>query len=249
MPDPVFEARGVRKIFEGASALDGVDLAVEAGRTTVLIGPSGCGKSTLLKIFAGLLTPDGGEVRFRGAPMESQDRLALRRRLGYVVQGGGLFPHLGAGHNAALVARFLRWPEERIAARLAELCELARLAPKLLGRFPAELSGGQAQRVGLMRALFLDPEVLFLDEPLGALDPITRHELQEDLRQIFARLAKTVLLVTHDLGEAAFFAHRIVLLRAGRIVQQGTIEDLAQRPAEEYVSRFLSAQRAPAATP
>ncbi|HTN51892.1 MAG TPA: ATP-binding cassette domain-containing protein, partial [Anaeromyxobacter sp.] len=162
----------------------------------------------------------------------------------YVVQGGALFPHLTAEGNAALVARHLGWPRPRIAERLAALARLARLPAEALGRFPAELSGGQAQRVGLMRALFLDPEVLLLDEPLGALDPITRNELQEDLRRAFADLGKTVVIVTHDLAEAAFFAHALVLLRDGRIAQAGALEDLVGAPADGFVARFVRAQRA-----
>jgi osmoprotectant transport system ATP-binding protein len=169
----------------------------------------------------------------------------LRRRLGFVVQGGGLFPHLTAAGNAALMARYTRWEEPRIRARLDELAQLVRLPLELLSRFPAQLSGGQAQRVSLMRALMLDPDVLLLDEPLGALDPITRYELQDDLHAIFARLRKTVVLVTHDLAEAAFFGDRIALMREGRIVQLGTLRELSQAPADPFVTRFLQAQRSP----
>jgi osmoprotectant transport system ATP-binding protein len=189
--------------------------------------------------------PDGGTVVLAGERMTPEGALALRRRAGYVVQGGGLFPHLTAARNAGLVARYLGWEEERVRARLDELAELARLPRDVLRRYPAQLSGGQAQRVGLVRALMLDPEALFLDEPLGALDPVTRRELQEDLRQAFQRLRKTVLLVTHDLGEAAFFADRLVLLRAGRVLQEGTVEDLLRRPADPFVARFVAAQRSP----
>jgi len=161
------------------------------------------------------------------------------------VQGGGLFPHLTAEGNVTLVARFLKWPEERIAGRLDDLLHLARLPEAALRQYPAQLSGGQAQRVGLLRALMLDPEVLLLDEPLGALDPVTRFDLQADLRTAFEKLRKTVVLVTHDLGEAAFFAHRIALLHEGRIAQEGTFDELARAPADPYVARFIHAQRAP----
>jgi len=236
---------GVSKRYGGAVALAPTDLEVRAGETVVLLGESGCGKSTLLKIALGLVRPDAGSVRFAGEEVTPERVLAVRRRMGYVVQGGGLFPHLSAAGNAALLARHLGWPEPRIRERLAELSELARLPPDLLDRFPAELSGGQAQRVSLVRALMLDPEALLLDEPLGALDPITRSELQEDLRAAFRRLGKTVLLVTHDLGEAAFLADRIVLLRAGRVLQEGSVDDLLRRPADEYVRRFVTAQRGP----
>jgi osmoprotectant transport system ATP-binding protein len=240
---PLFELAGAVKRHGGAVVLGPIDLAVPRARTLAVVGPSGAGKSTVLKLLLGLSPPDAGEVLFDGAPLASFDPLSLRRRVGYVVQGGGLFPHLTAAGNAALVARWLRWDDRRIAARLGELSDLARLSPALLGRYPAQLSGGQAQRVALVRALMLDPEALLLDEPLGALDPVTRAELQDDLRAAFARLAKTVVLVTHDLGEAGFLADRIALLRDGRTAQEGSIDDLVRRPADAFVERFVNAQR------
>ena len=239
----MLELLGVSKRYGGGFALEPTDLRVREGETVVLLGPSGCGKSTLLRIALGLVHPDAGRVRFAGEEVTPDRALSVRRRMGYVVQGGGLFPHLSAAGNAALLARHLGWPQERIRARLDELLELVRLPPALLDRFPAEISGGQAQRMSLVRALMLDPDALLLDEPLGALDPITRSELQEDLRATFRRLRKMVLLVTHDLGEAAFFADRIVLLRGGRVVQEGTIDDLTLRPADEFARRFVTAQR------
>jgi osmoprotectant transport system ATP-binding protein len=231
MAVPVFEARGVVKRQGGVVVLGPLDISIAEGTTTALIGPSGAGKSTLIRLFNGLVEPDQGEVP------------AIRRQIGYVVQGGGLFPHLDAEGNVALVARFLRWDEGRIEKRLAELLDVARLPREALRRFPRQLSGGQAQRVSLMRALMLDPSVLLLDEPLGALDPITRFELQEDLRDVFARLRKTVVLVTHDLAEAAFFADRLVLMRGGVIVQQGSADELRRAPAEPFVEQFVRAHR------
>jgi osmoprotectant transport system ATP-binding protein len=224
-----------------------MDLRLPPGRTTVLIGPSGCGKSTLLRLMNGLLRPDTGRILFDGQPLPSEEAavLAVRQRMGYALQGGGLFPHLTAGRNVDLMARYLRWPEARIRARLEALVELTRFPGDALGRFPAELSGGQRQRVGLMRALMLEPDVLLLDEPLGALDPMVRAELQADLRAIFARLGKTVVLVTHDLGEAAFLGQHVVLLRDGGVVQQGTLAELEARPADAFVTRFIQAQRRP----
>jgi len=239
---PALELRGAVKRFGGAPALGPVSLEVAPGERLALIGPSGSGKSTALRLLMGLLTPDGGSVRFQGEPIGPGD-WERRRRLGYVVQGGGLFPHLTAAGNVSLVARHLRWEEGRIADRLGELAALARLSPELLDRFPRELSGGQAQRVSLMRALMLEPEVLLLDEPLGALDPITRVELQRDLVAAFKALGKTVILVTHDLAEAAHLADRLALLRAGHIVQVGSLSTLRSAPAEPYVTRFLEAQR------
>jgi osmoprotectant transport system ATP-binding protein len=163
--------------------------------------------------------------------------------MGYVIQEGGLFPHLTAGQNVSLVARDLGWGPPRIAARIAELTDLVRIPRELLGRFPSQLSGGQRQRVGVMRALMLDPAVLLMDEPLGALDPMIRSRLQADLRDVFRRLRKTVLLVTHDMAEAAFLGESIVLMRDGRIVQQGTPQDLLERPSDPFVTEFIRAQR------
>jgi osmoprotectant transport system ATP-binding protein len=243
----VFQVRGLRKQYGALPALDGVDLTVADGETIVLLGPSGCGKSTLLKSLIGLVVPDSGEVRFRDAAVTPGSAPALRRRMGYVVQGGGLFPHLDARANATIAARHARWPADRIGSRLDALLQLTRLAPEALDRYPSQLSGGQAQRVSLIRALILDPEVLLLDEPLGALDPITRFELQRDLREAFSRLRKTVVMVTHDLGEAAFFGERLVLMRAGRIIQEGRFQDLVARPADDFVRRFVLAQRSPLA--
>jgi osmoprotectant transport system ATP-binding protein len=236
------ELRGVTRAYAGATVLGPLSLAVPPGRTLALIGPSGAGKSTLLRLLLGLEPPDAGEVRLGGAPLRAGD-WAARRRLGYVVQGGGLFPHLTAAGNVTLVARHLGWDRPRVEARLGELAALARLEPALLSRFPRELSGGQAQRVSLMRALMLDPEVLLLDEPLGALDPLTRADLQADLRRAFADLGKTVVLVTHDLAEAAFLGHELVLLRDGRVAQRGPAEELLRAPADAFVARFVRAQR------
>ncbi|MFL5346146.1 MAG: ATP-binding cassette domain-containing protein [Hyalangium sp.] len=241
----MFELEGVSKRFGTLQALRPVDLRLPPGRTTVLLGPSGCGKSTLLRLMNGLLRPDTGRVLFDGQVLPSQEEavLAVRQRMGYAIQGGGLFPHLTAGQNVDLMARYLRWPEARIRARLDSLVELTRFPADALARFPGQLSGGQRQRVGLMRALMLEPDVLLLDEPLGALDPMVRSELQGDLRAIFARLGKTVVLVTHDLAEAAFLGQHVVLLREGQVVQQGTLAELEARPADPFVTRFIQAQR------
>jgi len=240
---PVFQASGVVKRFGGGVVVGPLDLIIQAATTTALIGPSGAGKSTLLRMLNGLVWPDQGEIRYRGTPLQLDELGPVRQQIGYVVQGGALFPHLTAAENVELVARWLRWDPDRIQARLRELTAVVRLPADALLRFPRELSGGQAQRVSLMRALMLDPEVLLLDEPLGALDPMTRFDLQQDLREAFARLRKTVVMVTHDLAEAAFLADRVVLLRDGRIVQEGRATDLASRPADDFVARFVRAHR------
>jgi len=234
----------VQKGYGGGSVLQPVDLVIDRGRTTAIIGPSGCGKTTLLKLMLGLLWPDAGEVRFDGQALSPRNVEALRHRIGYVIQEGGLFPHLSARGNVILLAEHLGWRRDAIERRLQDLCQLAQIEPAVLRRYPAELSGGQRQRVALMRALMPDPDVLLLDEPLAALDPMIRFQLQGELKAIFEGLGKTVVLVTHDLAEAAFFGDAIVLLRAGQIVQQGTLEDLVTRPAEAFVEDFLRAQRA-----
>ena len=242
----MFALRAVAKSFRGTPVLRGVSLAVEPGSTAALIGPSGCGKSTLLRLCLGLIEPDAGAVTFDGedlAGLGVRGLNAVRHRVGYVVQDGGLFPHLSAGRNVTLLARHLGWPADRVAQRLEAVAMLCRFDPALLDRRPAKLSGGQRQRVGLMRALFHDPEALLMDEPLGALDPIVRDELQAELADLFAKLGKTVVLVTHDLAEAARLSSDLVLLHEGRVAQRGAYEELRDAPAGEFVERFVTAQR------
>ncbi|MBY0456873.1 MAG: ATP-binding cassette domain-containing protein [Gemmataceae bacterium] len=241
----MFRLADVTKRYGGRAGLGPLTLDVPAGRTTVLIGPSGCGKSTLLRLLVGLVRPDTGTVTFDGTAVSESASQAVRLRTGYVIQDGGLFPHLTARGNVTLVARHLGWHRDKIDARVQGLAQLTRFPADGLDRRPHQLSGGQRQRVGLMRALLLDPDALLLDEPLGALDPLVRADLQAELRDIFRALGKTVVLVTHDLGEAAFFADRVVLLRDGRIVQQGPPGDLWHRPAEPFVTTFVQAQRGP----
>jgi osmoprotectant transport system ATP-binding protein len=233
----------VSKTYGPRVAVHPVHLSFESARTAVLIGPSGCGKSTLLRMIVGLVRPDTGRVIVRGEIVSAESLRRIRHSIGYVIQEGGLFPHLTVADNVTLLARHLGKHRDEIAARVNALASLVAISPDVLRRYPQQLSGGQRQRVGLMRALMLDPPVLLLDEPLGALDPVTRYELQAELKAIFERLEKTVVMVTHDMGEAAYFAHDIVLMRDGRIVQRGTIDDLLDRPAEAYVRTFVSAQR------
>lgn len=244
--DALVQLIGVSKKFGGATALHPTDLAFQAGLTTALIGPSGCGKSTLLRLIIALLEPDGGRIIFDGEELTAADVQKMRRRVGYVIQEGGLFPHLTARANVLLMSRHLGRPTAEMHERLRELCALSQFPEDALDRYPAELSGGQRQRVSLMRALMLSPEVLLLDEPLGALDPLVRSALQRDLKGIFARLKQTAILVTHDMGEAAYLADEIVLLNEGRIVQRGSVADLRDHPANEFVSEFISAQRSAA---
>ena len=233
----------VSKRYGDAAALLPTNLDIERGKTTVLIGPSGCGKSTLLRLIIHLIEPDSGSITFDGEPISTDNIDALRRRIGYVIQEGGLFPHLTARANVLLMTRHVGKSQEEMHGRLLELCELTRFSDQLLPRYPVELSGGQRQRVSLMRALMLSPQLLLLDEPLGALDPLVRAALQKDLKKIFARLQQTVLFVTHDLAEAIYFGDKIVLMNEGRIVQKGSVTDLRERPTDPFVSEFINAQR------
>ena len=240
---PIIELRNCLKTFGNINAVHGLSLQIARAKTTVLLGPSGCGKSTLLRLIIGLIRPDSGHVYFEGNEVVPDAFLSLRRRMGYVIQEGGLFPHLNAGDNVTLMAHHLKWDASRIKRRLIELAEITHFPIDGLNRFPTQISGGQRQRVSLMRALMLDPDVLLLDEPLGALDPTIRADLQADLKGIFASLKKTVILVTHDMGEAAYLGDLIVLLRDGRIVQKGTIQEFLQTPADPFVTHFINAQR------
>jgi len=235
----------VSKRFGATVALDDVSLQVASGTTHVLLGSSGSGKSTVARVILGLVAPDTGEVLVDGVRITPSARRHLVGRVGYVVQEGGLYPHLTADGNVSLPAEAAGWPHARSAQRVRDLAALVGFDEDVLRRYPAELSGGQRQRVGLMRALMLDPPVLILDEPLGALDPIVRAGLQTELRRIFAALGKTVVLVTHDVREAVLFGTTITLLRHGQVVQQGKFSDLAQRPVEPFVTEFLVAQAPP----
>jgi osmoprotectant transport system ATP-binding protein len=241
---PLVELIDVTKRYGSEVAVHVTNFSAERGKTTVLIGPSGCGKSTLLRLIVGLIEPDSGSINFDNKTVTPANIEELRHRIGYVIQEGGLFPHFTARANVILMARHVGKSREQMQSRLSELCELTRFSENLLTRYPRELSGGQKQRVGLMRALMLSPELLLLDEPLGALDPLVRASLQQDLKQIFTDLAQTVLLVTHDLAEAVYLADEIVLMNEGRIVQKGSIADLRERPADPFVSHFITAQRA-----
>jgi osmoprotectant transport system ATP-binding protein len=240
----VIDLDGVEKSYDGRTILGPLTLAVPAGTRLAILGPSGCGKSTLLRVVLGLVRPDRGRVSVAGEAVSDATKRALRKQIGYVVQDGGLFPHLTAERNVTLVARTLGWDDARVRERVERLAEMTGLERGVLSRWPAQLSGGQRQRVGVMRALMLDPRVLLLDEPLGALDPITRGKLQRELSSLFQTLGKTVLLVTHDVAEAAYLAEETAILRQGRLVQRGSIDAMARAPADSFV-RDLIASRVP----
>lgn len=215
---PVIEFRDVFYQVASTQVLSGLNLLVESGETLVLLGRSGSGKTTTLKLVNRLLVPTAGDVLVKGVPNTQGDVIRLRRGIGYVIQDGGLFPHFTVERNIGLVPKVAGWPEERIRARVRVLLQLVGLPPDMASRYPHELSGGQRQRVGVARALAADPEILLMDEPFGALDPLTRDELQREFLSLQRRLHKTVVFVTHDLREALRLGSRIALLEAGRLV-------------------------------
>jgi osmoprotectant transport system ATP-binding protein len=232
----------VGKSFGSAVALRPVDLEIPANKTTVLIGSSGSGKSTILRLISGLIEPTTGWIEIDGEKLCSKNLSELRRRMGYVIQSGDLFPHLTARRNILLVAQKLRFGMDEMTVRMEELCSLARFPNGLLDRYPVELSGGEQRRVSLVRALMLSPDFLLLDEPMGALDPIVRAGLIKDLKTLFDKLNETVILVTHDLVEAARLGDWVVMLKEGKIIQQGSFAELSSCPAEPFVSEFFRAQ-------
>ena len=235
--------RKVCKFYGAVGVLSDISFDVPRGTTGVIIGPSGCGKTTLVRLIMGLISADQGEVMFDDEAVVEENISRIRRRIGYVVQGGALFPHLTAWRNVGLMPKYFGWSSPEIVQRVELLADMMELPLDTLHRYPGELSGGQRQRVSLMRALVLDPEVLILDEPFGALDPMVRFQLQEHLRALFRKLKKTVVMVTHDIAEAAFFADEIILMRAGKVVQRGSIFELLSNPTDDFVTAFIKAQR------
>jgi len=234
--------RKAGKSFGSAVALQPTDLEFPKHQTTALIGPSGSGKSTILRLISGLIEPTTGCIEINGGKLTRDTLLEFRRRMGYVIQSGDLFPHLSARRNMLIVAQEVGMAIDEMTARVEELCGLTRFPSNLLDRYPVELSGGEQRRVSLIRALMLKPDILLLDEPLGALDPMVRSGLLLDLKSLFERLNTTVIMVTHDLVEAARLGDWVVLLKAGRIVQQGPFAEFSLCPAEPFVSEFFHAQ-------
>lgn len=239
----MLELQNVRKTFADRTVLTDVNLIVPKGATHALIGSSGSGKTTLLRITLGLIPFDKGYVKINGQALSSFTQVEWADRIGYVPQDGGLFPHLTGKNNVTLVARLRGWRKSRIDDRVEELRRVVDLDAEILTHYPREMSGGQKQRVTIMRAAMMDPAVMLLDEPMAALDPLIRRSLQQELKSIFQRLGKTVLLVTHDLGEAVFLAEQMTMLHEGKILQTGTYRDLLRHPTSAFVSQFINAQR------
>lgn len=246
----MIEFHGVEKVFPdprgGAiTAVRELDLVVQDGETHCLIGTSGCGKTTTLRMVNRLEVPSAGRIRVGGDDVAELDVYRLRRRIGYVIQTGGLFPHMSVAKNVGIMCELDGWPAEDTRQRVNELLKLVNLpAEEFAGRYPGELSGGQRQRIGVARALALDPEYVLMDEPFGALDPITRGQVHEEFQQLLAQVHKTVLLVTHDLGEAFKLADRVSIMDQGRLIQTGTEQELSSQPANDFVRDFLAGHAA-----
>lgn len=239
----MIELKGVEKRYGGHVALAGVSLSVEAGTFVALVGASGSGKTTLLKTLNRLVAPDAGEVRVAGEAVETGPAPLLRRRIGYVFQEVGLFPHLSVAENIAVTPRLLGWTPERIAGRVDTLMDLVALPREMAARRPDALSGGQRQRVGVARALAAEPGIVLMDEPFGALDPLTRDALGDDYRALHERLGLTTVMVTHDMAEAVLLADRIVVMRTGSIVADGAPGELLASVRDPEVRALLEAPR------
>jgi len=239
----LIELAGVSKRYGALAALDAVDLSVQPGAFVALVGGSGSGKTTLLKTINGLIRPDDGAVAVAGEDVASSEPHLLRRRIGYVFQEVGLFPHLTVAENIGVTPRLLGWDKARIAARVGELLALVDLPATVADRPPAALSGGQRQRVGVARALAAEPKLMLMDEPFGALDPVTRDALGADYRALHERLGLTTIMVTHDMAEAVLLADRIVVLKSGRVLADGAPADLLAKSGDPDVRALLEAPK------
>ncbi|TYS10228.1 betaine/proline/choline family ABC transporter ATP-binding protein [Bacillus subtilis] len=234
----------VSKTYKGGKkAVNNVNLKIAKGEFICFIGPSGCGKTTTMKMINRLIEPSAGKIYIDGENIMEQDPVELRRKIGYVIQQIGLFPHMTIQQNISLVPKLLKWPEHKRKERGRELLKLVDMGPEYLDRYPHELSGGQQQRIGVLRALAAEPPLILMDEPFGALDPITRDSLQEEFKKLQKTLHKTIVFVTHDMDEAIKLADRIVILKAGEIVQVGTPDDILRNPADEFVEEFIGKER------
>ncbi len=233
------ELEAASKSFGAAPAVNGVSLSIERGAFCVLVGPSGCGKSTVLRMINAMIAPDSGAVKVRGRDVAGVDPTALRRSIGYVIQSVGLFPHWTVAANIAAVPQLLGWDKARVASRVDEIVRTLQIDPGLLRRYPRELSGGQQQRVGVARALAADPDILLMDEPFAALDPLSRAALQSEMRRLHAASGRTIVFVTHDMSEALSLASLIVVMNKGRVVQVGAPAEILLRPSDDFVRGFL----------
>ncbi|CAG7649766.1 Glycine betaine/carnitine/choline transport ATP-binding protein OpuCA [Paenibacillus solanacearum] len=241
----MIQMTGVNKVYDdGFKALSDVNLELKKGEITVLIGPSGCGKSTTMKLINRLIEPTDGTIRIEGRSTQEWNPVDLRRKIGYVIQNIGLFPHMTIAKNVAVVPSLLKWEKSRIEARIDELLNLVGMSPDVFrNRYPSELSGGQQQRIGVIRAMAADPDIILMDEPFSALDPISREQLQDELIRLQQELKKTIVFVTHDMDEAIRIADTIVIMKDGSVVQKGKPEQILRHPANDFVKSFIGQKR------
>jgi osmoprotectant transport system ATP-binding protein len=239
----LIEFKNVTKKYGNKEAVKTLDLHLEKGSITMLIGPSGCGKTTTLKMINRLIEPTSGEILINGEATTSLDPVQLRRKIGYVIQDVGLFPHYSVYDNIALVPRLLKWDEDRIKKRVEELLDLVTLNWSYASKYPLQLSGGERQRVGIARGLSADPDVLLMDEPFGAIDPINREVLQESFLEIQEEIKKTIVFVTHDINEAIKLGDRLAIMKDGELIQYDTVDEILQNPEDEFVEDLLGQDR------
>ncbi|PKG23198.1 betaine/proline/choline family ABC transporter ATP-binding protein [Niallia nealsonii] len=240
----MLKMENVSKTYKGGkNAVNNINLEIQKGEFICFIGPSGCGKTTTMKMINRLIEPSGGAIYINGENILHKNPVELRRHIGYVIQSIGLFPHMTISENITLVPKLLKWKENKRQEKAKELLKLVDMGPEYLDRYPHELSGGQQQRIGVLRALAANPPLILMDEPFGALDPITRDSLQEEFKNLQKTLDKTIVFVTHDMDEAIKLADRIVILRAGEIVQVGTPDEILRNPKNEFVEEFIGKER------
>ncbi|WP_203623788.1 MULTISPECIES: betaine/proline/choline family ABC transporter ATP-binding protein [unclassified Lacticaseibacillus] len=243
-PGPIVQYQDVNKVYRGGNvAVEHITLTIDQGDFVCLIGTSGSGKTTTMRMINRMLEPTGGTILFKGQDIHKQDPVALRRHIGYVIQNIGLMPHMTLYENITLVPKLLKWPEEKRRAKAEELIKMVDLPVDYLDRYPAELSGGQQQRIGVIRALAANQDLILMDEPFGALDPITRESLQDLVKNLQQKLGKTVVFVTHDMDEALKLATKIVVMDGGHIIQTATPTELLQHPATPFVRELIGEER------
>jgi len=240
----MIEMKNVTKKYDEKTAVDNVSLKIEKGEFCVLIGPSGCGKSTTLKMINRMIEPSSGTITANGSDIRSQKPEILRRSIGYVIQSVGLFPHMTVRDNIAVVPRLLKWDSQKIDRQINSMLDMVEMGPEYADKYPHQLSGGEAQRVGVARALAAEADILLMDEPFGALDPITRESLQSGLLKIHRKLNKTIVFVTHDIDEAVRLATKIAIMKEGRVMQYDTPENILNNPADKFTSKFVGNDRA-----
>jgi len=241
----LIELKNIDKVYEdGFQALKNINIAFEDGKINVLIGPSGCGKTTTMKLINRLVDYTDGQILFDGENIKQMNPIELRRKIGFVIQNIGLFPHMTIYNNVATVPKLLRWDRQKIRARVKELLHMVNLDPETyMNRYPSELSGGQKQRIGVIRALAAEPSTILMDEPFSALDPISREQLQDELIRLQREINKTIIFVTHDMDEALKIADQIILMKDGHIVQKGTPQEILENPANDFVKEFIGEKR------